>query len=679
MARLPTPGGDVDSWASILNEYLLVAHNSDGTARPSEVKKALNASIGLGELRTANAEDQDLTNLVLTNDNRNLVWKKTSELLKATSRIRINVINYGAVGDGVTDDTDAIQAAIDDAVAGGAVEFPRGIYLVRGLTIKKHGTALVGGARWGTRIKRFASSNEPLVNISGKASVNGHLRYCALINIALDGNGMPGPLLRSIYADSCTYLEVNFMNCDGVATDFVEVWDTYFAQCTWEHCGSLTRPAMLLRNSMPAGTFGASDDNTNQIHFLSCRWEAFQNGALRLEGNANGSKRMLNGVFLNSCKMETSIAAGPAFQIMPQSTVVFVNQLYMAMMAFDPKFNSRLNAIEDAGTHVFMNDVYLQWGPALGMAKSAVHIVRSGPHMYYKLSAYHPTEDPSVAAVWAESDTFDIVVSCLVTNRGKAIQGDASVLLQASPRHGAIIPINHEGSFRVTTAENGGKDLVKVDNNATRPALNALNGVDTAGFADNYIKETWRVVGATGAARFAAGKFRIDGSKGYMGINTVPVKDIAMLIRPATASDRGIAVIRPARTANMRLLEFQDETYGIQGQAFDFNGRPVAVGTPARVTPGSQVSYANPDKQVRDIAGNVTAAVRPSPTAPGPIATITFSRPYAAPPLAITINDHSPQFSFLYVSNRSTTGFTVSTRSALQGGSIIRFDYIVIA
>ena len=31
MARLPTPGGDVGTWGGILNEYLGVEHNTDGT------------------------------------------------------------------------------------------------------------------------------------------------------------------------------------------------------------------------------------------------------------------------------------------------------------------------------------------------------------------------------------------------------------------------------------------------------------------------------------------------------------------------------------------------------------------------------------------------------------------------------------------------------------------------
>lgn len=35
MARLPTPGGDNDVWGTILNDYLSVSHNSDGTLKVS--------------------------------------------------------------------------------------------------------------------------------------------------------------------------------------------------------------------------------------------------------------------------------------------------------------------------------------------------------------------------------------------------------------------------------------------------------------------------------------------------------------------------------------------------------------------------------------------------------------------------------------------------------------------
>jgi hypothetical protein len=274
MPRLPVPGGDVDAWAAILNEYLLVAHNPDGTQRVDSVPPH---SVTLRDLDVKNNADQNIANLVLTNDNSRMVWKKASEVARATSRLRINVSDYGAKGDGITDDTDAIQSAIDAAEKGGVVEIPRGTYMIRGLKITKHGTMIVGEARWGTRLVRH-SGTAPLIEMSGTstgaATPSGHLRYCTISNMTLNGNNKSGRLLRSIYADSCVITNVDFVYCEDVALDLVEMWDTRFSNCIWEHCGTAEKPATLLRNTMAPGSFGYSDDNTNQIHFNLCRWAA---------------------------------------------------------------------------------------------------------------------------------------------------------------------------------------------------------------------------------------------------------------------------------------------------------------------------------------------------------------------------------------------------------------------
>lgn len=39
MARLPIPGGDDGSWGEILNNFLRIEHNSDGTQRTLSVAK----------------------------------------------------------------------------------------------------------------------------------------------------------------------------------------------------------------------------------------------------------------------------------------------------------------------------------------------------------------------------------------------------------------------------------------------------------------------------------------------------------------------------------------------------------------------------------------------------------------------------------------------------------------
>jgi len=62
-------------------------------------------------------------------------------------RESVSVKDFGAVGDGVTDDTSAIQAAIDSAEAdgGGTVSFPSGTYIVSDtITIDDYGILLQG-------------------------------------------------------------------------------------------------------------------------------------------------------------------------------------------------------------------------------------------------------------------------------------------------------------------------------------------------------------------------------------------------------------------------------------------------------------------------------------------------------------------------------------------------------
>jgi hypothetical protein len=57
----------------------------------------------------------------------------------------INVQSLGAKGDGATDDTQAIQRAIDTAGSGAAIKFPAGIYIVSNLMVKNRtGLSFVG-------------------------------------------------------------------------------------------------------------------------------------------------------------------------------------------------------------------------------------------------------------------------------------------------------------------------------------------------------------------------------------------------------------------------------------------------------------------------------------------------------------------------------------------------------
>ncbi len=111
----------------------------------------------------------------------------------ATAGPARDVKAYGAVGDGTTDETASIQAAIDAArEAGGAVLFPPGIYSTRTLTLysKVH---LIGMGIEATIVKLRDGTHGDLIRSHDFAKLSGTNRTGGIFNwsirdLTLDGN-----------------------------------------------------------------------------------------------------------------------------------------------------------------------------------------------------------------------------------------------------------------------------------------------------------------------------------------------------------------------------------------------------------------------------------------------------------------------------------------------------------
>jgi len=58
MARLPQVGGDDNNWGDILNQFLAIAHTTDGTLKPNAVTQAIGAaSISASQLSAGGGTD----------------------------------------------------------------------------------------------------------------------------------------------------------------------------------------------------------------------------------------------------------------------------------------------------------------------------------------------------------------------------------------------------------------------------------------------------------------------------------------------------------------------------------------------------------------------------------------------------------------------------------------------
>lgn len=66
VARLPISGSDADQWGNILNEFLLVAHNANGTLRATAIPPG-SASLHHVTLKTSNYTLAATDSIVLVN------------------------------------------------------------------------------------------------------------------------------------------------------------------------------------------------------------------------------------------------------------------------------------------------------------------------------------------------------------------------------------------------------------------------------------------------------------------------------------------------------------------------------------------------------------------------------------------------------------------------------------
>src|SRR5208283_367019 len=107
----------------------------------------------------------------------------------AASQEHLNVREFGATGDGKTDDTKSIQRALDAAgEVRGAVFVPPGVYLCSDLKMHAN-TALVGIPTWdyhggsGTVLRLADAAAKCLINIAGAwgATIDG---------LSFDGGGL---------------------------------------------------------------------------------------------------------------------------------------------------------------------------------------------------------------------------------------------------------------------------------------------------------------------------------------------------------------------------------------------------------------------------------------------------------------------------------------------------------
>lgn len=232
---------------------------------------------------------------------------------------RINVAQYGAVGNGSVDDTAAIQAAIDAVsfYGGGELEFP----LTGGGTYKcnivlKPRVSLRGASR---EVKLVPSTNSPVITLQTDATVS----RATIRELTIDGTATQG----SFTAQDGIRLAPNV----GVTHDNINIEDCLIKNCgasgvamqgddtdgTVEHVGLVTLNRVVVENCTGPGVRGVGNVaviTCNQCDFRENGDESnFTLSNVTFQEGAVAPRR----IALTGCRLETNsyVSAGYSLAI----------------------------------------------------------------------------------------------------------------------------------------------------------------------------------------------------------------------------------------------------------------------------------------------------------------------------------------------------------------------------
>ena len=251
---------------------------------------------------------------------------------------------FGAKGDGATDDSAAIQAAINALPAsGGIVYLPAGDYvLTSGLTLPTNST--LRGDGWNSTALK-PSSDFTVLTIAG-SSTSVRTKYVTVKELRIDGSSRGGsylvnPAVKVKWSSEIRFQRVffNWLLCEALR--MVEVWDSRVSDCWFADCGGNTgtQPAIYLLSFESPNT---PTDNVNNIWFVNLHVESFRDGGLWMTGDSGhrpNKIRVVNG------KFESNKIRGNPIQIDFAQDIDFYG-LNVATGPFDTGASTAVNHVQ---------------------------------------------------------------------------------------------------------------------------------------------------------------------------------------------------------------------------------------------------------------------------------------------------------------------------------------------
>lgn len=218
---------------------------------------------------------------------------------------QINVKQFGAKGDGTTDDTNAVQSA-SNASANLNIPIlfiPNGIFLIQKLDILNKQQRLLGATNLTitsssrkTVLKALNDTSEYLVRVKNET---GMTSGNSVENICFDGNNYKINLLEIYGQNFFTIKNCGFNKTCGKGVYLRYIMESYISNCVFRMCGSENNGAIWFGNFISQEGNNNESWNCNNVHIDHCTFGYNSGNWIGTEENPN-----LDAIWIDHNKFE---------------------------------------------------------------------------------------------------------------------------------------------------------------------------------------------------------------------------------------------------------------------------------------------------------------------------------------------------------------------------------------